>query len=198
MLPRPISIALAAALATSFLGCASFTDQRNLKPIQTGETLVIEREFRYDISKEIDLPRPKPGMFRGLLAGTYLARYEDAEGIYFANDDLCVIVEANLERRVKFVVPGGVWISKSPRDPAFRLYRIAHSDARAIPIDQEPACGSVRADKPAGNQTTTSNSSSLVIIGIEAMIDAERGKIQSIQAPAAGTAVPGIRRMPAK
>ena len=196
-------------------------DQGQLKSIPGLSALVFEREFRYDISRENDLPRPQPGQFRGLLKGTYTARYEDANGTYYANDSACVIYGTDLARQLKFVSSGGIWLARSPTaEPPFRLYWIAgRPGPLPTPLAAEPACGEVAAAaSPAGTTTgvpidplvtsriveTTAPRATPATAGaatglatglINAIAEYERDKIMLLPPPVAGSAIRGAYRL---
>ncbi len=206
-------------LALAVVGCgAPVINQANLKIVSDGRSILFDREFRYDISKENDHPRPKPGQFRGLLRGAYTARYEDAEGVYYANDNACVIYSADLDQKLKFVSTGGVWISKSTVGPAFRLYWVSGKPG-PIPtaIDPEPHCGEVtlpsasaistasldpavttqivRATAPQAAPAAAGTGAGLAAGVIGAIAEYERGKIVLLPAPVAGTSITGAFRV---
>lgn len=209
------------ALPLLAAGCgAPVIDQRELRTVPGTSALVFEREFRYDISRENDMPRPQPGQFRGLLKGTYTARYEDANGTYYANDNACVIYSTELAQQRKYVSTGGIWLAKSPTaEPAFRLYWISgRPGPLPTPLAGEPACGDVAAaGSPAAAQgvpidpavtmriieTTAPNASpaaagagaGLAVGLINAIADQERGKIVMLPSPVAGTAIRGAFRV---
>jgi hypothetical protein len=199
---------------------APVIDQRQLKIVADPHTIVFDREFRYDISRETDLPRPRPGQFRGLLKGVYTARYEDATGIYYANDHACVIYGTELEQQRKFVSAGGIWIARSPSArPAFRLYWIAgRPGPLPTPIDAEPACGEIGAPAanppgpavpidpvvttqilqrtaPQATPVTAGAGLGLSVGLIEATAEYERGKIVLMPSPVPGTPINALFRV---
>lgn len=199
-------------------GCgAPVVNQADLRTVTDGRTIVFDKEFRYDISKENDLPRPLPGQFRGLLKGTYSARYEDATGTYFANDNACVIYGTDLNRKLKFVSTGGVWIAKSPAEPAFRLYWISGKPGPIpAPLESEPPCGEVAMPSAVGptsaaldpvvtdqivsrtapQATPAAAGAGVGLAGgmITAIAEYERGKIVLLPPPAGGTSIAGAFR----
>lgn len=216
---RHPAILLTLASAAALAGCgAPVIDQASLRVVADGRTIVFDREFRYDISRENDLPRPKPGQFRGLLKGTYTARYEDATGVYYGSDGACVIYGTELDRKLKFVSTGGVWIAKAAgAQPAFRLYWISGRPGPIpTPIDGEPACGDVVlpaapaaagvaidpavtaqiAQRTAPQATPAAAGVGAGLAGglINAIAESERGKIVLMPAPVAGTAIAGAYR----
>lgn len=218
---QPASRALLLALPLVLAGCgAPVIDQRQLKVVPGTSALVFEREFRYDISRENDLPRPQPGQFRGLLKGTYTARYEDATGTYYANDNACVIYGTDLARQLKFVSTGGIWVARSPTaEPAFRLYWIAgRPGPLPTPLAAEPACGEITASggaspqqgvpvdlqvtmrivdntAPRADPAAAGAGAGLAVALIDAIAEYERGKIIVLPAPVSGSKVQGAYRL---
>ena len=197
-------------------GCgAPLINPNSLRPVpQPAPQIVFEREFRYDISQEFDLPRPQPGAFRGLLKGTYTAIYEDDHGVYYGNDGLCAITSSEPSRGTKGVEWGGIWIEKNAVQPKFRIFSIAWYAGVPVPIHTEPECGSLALPKPivstvskddrvagavegvaaAGNANTRANgavASITVLRLIDAMAAAEKGQLKLLPAPVGNPSLVG-------
>jgi hypothetical protein len=185
-------------------GCAPVIDHSQLKT-PAPHVIVFSSPFSYDTSKEVDLPKPEPGSFRGLLAGTYTAVYEDDQGTYYRAPGVCVISMTYPSKGQKFLVEGGIWIEKNSAAPKFRLYRISGlSLGTPSPIGDLPPCTpSSQVAVPASdtysvvNQLATSavinnpapiSASTAVGTGIGyslvgAMIEAEKGKLVLLPPP---------------
>lgn len=128
------------AVAMLLNGCATVIDQSRLR-VPEPNVIVFDSAFTYDTSKEADLPKPESGSFRGVLAGTYVAVYEDDEGIYYRAPGACIISMTVPSKGKKFLVEGGIWIEKNSPAPKFRLYRISGSSlGRPSPISEMSPC----------------------------------------------------------
>ena len=185
-------------------GCAPVIDHSQLKT-PAPHVIVFSSPFSYDTSKEVDLPKPEPGSFRGLLAGTYTAVYEDDQGTYYRAPGPCVISMTYPSKGQKFLVEGGIWIEKNSAAPKFRLYRISGlSLGTPSPIGDMPSCTPSsqvaipvsNASDVAGQLATSSltNNPARIpaptavgtIIGyslVGAMIEAEKGKLILLPSP---------------
>ncbi|MDM8359008.1 hypothetical protein [Pandoraea communis] len=121
-------------------GCATVIDQARLNT-PSPHAIVFNTPFTYSTSAESDLPRPEPGAFRGVLAGTYVAVYEDDHGIYYRAPGRCIISMTYPSKGKKYLVEGGIWIEKNSVSPKFRLYRIAGLGVgEPSPIGDLPPC----------------------------------------------------------
>ena len=192
-------------------GCGTVVNPAHLtKPAP--HFIVFSSPFFYDVSKEVDLPRPEAGAFRGLLAGSYPAVYEDDHGTYYRAPGPCVIVNTYPSKGQKYLVEGGIWIEKNSDAPKFRLYRILGlSPSGPSPIgDMSPCAPSSQVGTPVrdtndiagqiqSTTTSTPGSSSLASavgtgIGyglVAGFIEAEKGKLEMFPVPVGDPIIAG-------
>lgn len=188
--------------------CAPVINQMSLKKPAEKTSIVFINEFHYDVSKEIDLPRPEPGSFRGLLKGRYAAAYEDENGIFYQAEGPCVIIGSSVLKGLKWVQNGGVWIEKNTVSPKFRLYKIANSNGGPLPIAETPLCSSSSRENPlaevtrqpnlnittpvAGAKPIQASAGNAIAQGmIEYLVESERGKIVFVPKPVEGSNIWG-------
>lgn len=197
-------------------GCAApLINPNSLRSVpQPAPQIVFEREFRYDISQEVDFPRPQPGAFRGLLKGTYTAAYEDDLGIYYGNSGLCAIVGSEPAKGIKGIEWGGIWIEKNAAQPKFRIFSLAGYEGTVVPIHSEPECGSLPPPKAiqstlskqegvssalqgvatagqSNSPATGAVASSTSLLLVDLLVASEKGKLKLLPVPVGNPSVIG-------
>jgi hypothetical protein len=105
---------------STLAGCGSLVEPGTLRKPDIQQTLSLPADVLYTF--QADKPVDER-YYTGLLAGEYVAEFEDDGGTYFRGPGRCVVwadVPANQQRRV---AEGGLWLAKGNTTPKFKIYR---------------------------------------------------------------------------
>jgi hypothetical protein len=114
---RGLLLIAAAALA----GCGNYSpvSTASLHAPDRPASLVFDRDFLFTNSKPGQVQR-----FVGLLAGSYRATFEDDRGVYYVSQAATVVWADEPDSHRQYLAQGGVWLSKVPGQPRFKIFRV--------------------------------------------------------------------------
>lgn len=101
-------------------GCANQPiSTESLRSTNETRVLVFDKDFMYTNSKPGNVQR-----YVGILAGAYRAVYEDDDGVYYRGQGPSIVWADEPEKHEQYLAEGGVWISRVPSPPRFKIFRI--------------------------------------------------------------------------
>jgi hypothetical protein len=121
---------LCAGAAVLLPGCQTEIAPASLRPPASVRVLHLDKAFRYEDPALKGLLSPS-NPERGLLAGDYVAEFEDATGTYYRGVGTCVLVMTLPKPRTQVFADGGVYIPNDPRQP-FQLYRYQQMETERV------------------------------------------------------------------